>query len=140
MTSKREEVIDLIRDAGFGFLATVDGNQPRVRPMMPYLTDEGDLLLALLAHSRTIANVKKNPLVEICYVDRKMSLCRIAGKAAISQDLEKKEIVWNNVPMLRQYFSGPQDQNFVLLEITTNSAEFMTPAQKTPEVVNLKES
>src|SRR3989338_8472382 len=122
----KEEIIDLIKDAGFGFLATTEGEQPRVRPMMPYLTDEGDFLLALLSHSRTIPQVKKNPLVEMCYVDRKMCYCRLTGKAKISTNLEKKEVVWNNIPMLRQYFSGPQDQNFVLLEIETVTAEAMS--------------
>ncbi len=133
----KEEVIDLIRDAGFGFLATLDGKQPHVRPMMPYLTEEGDLLLALLSHSRTISQIQKNPQVEICYVDRKMEFCRVQGKASVSEDLEKKELVWNNVPMLRQYFSGPADENFKLIEIKTESVEAMTPQQKAPDVLNL---
>ncbi len=134
----KEEAIDLIKDAGFGFLATTQGKQPRVRPMMPYLTDDGDLLLALLPQSRTISQVKENPLVEICYVDRKMCYCRVSGKAAISEDPEKKESVWNNVPMLRQYFSGPQDPKFVLIEIKTEAAEAMSPTQKAPDFLSLK--
>ena len=134
----KEEVIDLIKDAGFGFLATTDGNQPKVRPMMPFLTEDGELLLALLSHSRTIPQIQKNPLVEICYVDRKMCFCRITGKAIISSNLEKKETVWNNVPMLRQYFSGPQDPNFTLSEIDIISAEAMSPWQKKPDFISFK--
>lgn len=134
----KEEVIDLIKDTGFGFLATTEGNQPRVRPMMPYLTEDGDLLLALLSRSRTIQQTKENPLVEICYVDRKMAYCRLSGKAKISDDAEKKTIVFNNIPMLRQYFSGPEDQNFVLMEIEVSDCEAMTPAQREPQKVNLK--
>ena len=134
----KDDAIDLIKDAGFGFLATTEGKQPRVRPMMPYLTDDGDLLLALLSHSRTISQVKENPIVEICYVDRKMAFCRVTGKGSISDDLEKKEIVFNNIPMLRQYFSGPQDPNFTLIEIKTESAEAMTPSQKSPDSLKLK--
>ena len=134
----KDQVIDLIKDAGFGFLATTEGKQPKVRPMMPYLTDEGDLLLALLEQSRTIPQIKENPLVEICYVDRKMSYCRISGVAKISDDLEKKEVVWNSIPMLRQYFSGPQDSKFVLLEINTKTVEAMSPTQRTPDILTLK--
>ncbi len=134
----KDEAIDLIKDAGFGFLATTEGKQPRVRPMMPCLTEEGNLLLALLANSRTISQAKENPLVEICFVDRKMCFCRITGKASVCNDIEKKEIVWNNVPMLRQYFSGPQDQKFILLEIDTNTIEAMSRTQKTPDVLTLK--
>src|SRR3990167_9074098 len=98
----KEEVIDLIRDSGFCMLATTEGKQPRVRPMMPYLTEDNQLLLALLGRSRTIQQAKDNPLVELCFVDRKMWYCRISGKATISDDKFKKTILWNNIPMLKQ--------------------------------------
>lgn len=130
----KDEAIDLIRDAGFGYLATVEGNQPRVRPMMPYLTEDLELLVALLGRSRTLAQVKQNPLVEVCFVDRKMWYCRIAGKATISDDSAKKQILWENIPMLKQYFGGIDDPNFHLIEIDILDAEAMTPHQKTPDM------
>ena len=133
----KEQVIDLIRDAGFGLLATTDSNQPRVRPMMPYFTENGELLVALLSRSRTINEIKKNPLVEICYVDRKMWYCRVSGKAKLSNDKDKKQILWDNIPMLKQYFGGIDDPNFNLLEIEINETEAMTPHQKTPEKIKL---
>jgi len=133
----KEEVIDLIRDAGFCLLATVEDGRPKVRPMMPYLTDDNQLLLALLGRSRTIKQVKNNPKVELCFVDRKMWYCRIAGTASISDDKEKKEILWSNIPMLKQYFGSPEDANFVLVLIEINEVETMTPHQKEPEMVTL---
>jgi uncharacterized pyridoxamine 5'-phosphate oxidase family protein len=129
----KEEAIDIIRDAGFGFLSTMDGDQPRVRPMMPYLAEDNELLLALLGRSRTIEDIKKNPRIEICFVDRKMSYCRIVGKAQISTDPQKKELVFNVIPMLRQYFSSPQDPNLVLAIIAIERIEVMTPYQSSPE-------
>jgi general stress protein 26 len=133
----RDEAIDIIRDAGFGFLATTEDNQPHVRPMMPYYTEDGQLLVALLGRSRTISEIQKNPMVEICYVDRKMWYCRVTGKAKLSEDQSKKEILWENIPMLRQYFGGSDDPNFKLLEIEIIKAEGMTPHQKQPENVQL---
>ena len=136
--AKKNWIIDLIKDAGYGCLGTLEDNQPRVRPMMPYLSDEGQFLLAVLSHSRTIKQVQKNPNVEMCYIDRKMCFCRIAGTAVVSEDLGKKEIVWNYIPMLRNYFSSPADSNYVLLEIDTDTIETMTPAQKAPDQVQFK--
>ena len=132
----QEEAIDLIRDAGFCLLATAQDDQPRVRPMMPYLTDDNQILLALLGRSRTIRQVKNNPKVELCFVDRKMWYCRIAGTGTISDDKEKKEILWDNIPMLKQYFGGPEDSNFVLMVIEINEVETMTPHQKEPEMIS----
>ncbi|OGX20702.1 MAG: hypothetical protein A2Y04_05055 [Omnitrophica WOR_2 bacterium GWC2_45_7] len=137
MLKIKDEIIDLIRDAGFGFLATTDDNQPRVRPMMPYLTEDGQLLIALLPRSRTIQQIKKNPLIEMCFVDRKMWYCRITGKASLSNDKEKKEVIWNNIPMLRQYFGGPQDTNFYLLIVEIQNIETMTPHQKIPDLIKI---
>ena len=133
----KEEAIDIIRDAGFGFFATAEGNQPHVRPMMPYLTEEGELLLALLGRSRSIAQIKANGNVEVCFVDRKMWYCRVTGTAEISNDVSKKEIVFENVPMLRQYFAGPQDPNYHLAVITIKSIEAMTPHSRLPEQIAL---
>ena len=135
---RKNWIIDLVKDAGFGCLATVEGNLPKVRPMMPHLTDDGKLLLAVLSHSRTIPQIKQNPKIEMCYIDRKMCFCRISGTARVSEDLEKKEVVWNNIPMLRNYFSGPADKNYVLLEIDSNTIETMTPAQKAPDQVQFQ--
>ena len=135
---KKNWIIDLIKDAGFGCMASLEGDQPRVRPMMPHLTDNGELLLAVLSRSRTINQIKENPRVEICYIDRKMYYCRITAIAKVSSNLDKKEIVWNNIPMLRQYFSGPNDPTYVLIEIDSNSIESMTPAQKAPDIHSFK--
>lgn len=132
-----EEAIDIIRDAGFGYLATLEGNQPRVRPMMPYLTEEGELLLAMLGRSRTINQIKANSKVEVCFVDRKMWYARVTGTASLSNDLDKKKLVFENVPMLRQYFAGPEDPNYHLAIITINAVEAMTPHGRNPEQIVL---
>ena len=135
----KDDALDIIADAGFGFLATSEDGQPYVRPMMPYLTEDNDFILALLGRSRTIEHIKSNPRVEFCFVDRKMSYCRVAGKAVLSTDPEKKQAVFNGIPMLRQYFSGPQDENFVMAEVTIDRVEAMTPHQKTPIQIIWKE-
>ena len=133
----KEEIIDLIRDAGFSTLCTIEDNHPRGRPMMPYLTDDGKLIVALLSRSRTIPQIKKNPSVEICYVDRKMWYCRIAGKASISDNKNYKKILWNNIPYLKQYFGSIEDPNFILMEIQIKSVEAMTPHQREPEIIDI---
>jgi uncharacterized pyridoxamine 5'-phosphate oxidase family protein len=76
--------IDLVRDAGYGILATIEDNQPKVRPMMPYLDEDGHLLIAVLPNSRTIQQIQKNSKVEMCFVDRKMNFARVSGNAQIS--------------------------------------------------------
>ncbi len=134
---EKEEAIDIIRDAGFGFFATAEGDQPRVRPMMPYLSEDGELLLALLGRSRTINQIKANSKIEVCFVDRKMWYCRATGTAKLTDDVSKKQTVFENVPMLRQYFAGPEDPNFYLAIIDITAVEAMTPHSRNPEQIPL---
>jgi general stress protein 26 len=105
----------MVLDAGMGYLATCDGDQPRVRAMMPILRDDGTLLAATFPHTQKVPQIKKNPQFEICFVDRKLSHCRFEGKAAVSDDKALKEELWDKQMMLRQFFSGPADPNFILL-------------------------
>lgn len=134
----KEEVVDLINDAGYCVLATVDDLKPKVRPMMPYLTDDGNFLLAVLSNCRTILQIGKNENVEMCFIDRKMRFARISGKANISNNLEKKLIVWENIPMLRQYFTGSDDKNLILIEIVPDKIEVRTPQNKEAEIIVFK--
>jgi len=66
-----------------------------------------------------------------------MWYCRISGKGQITDNKENKEMVWNNIPMLRQYFGSPDDPNFHLLEISLDQVEVMTPHQKEPDFISI---
>ena len=133
----KDDALDIISDAGFCILGTTEGNQPRVRPLAPYYdADDNKLLISLVPGSRAKEQVKQNPLVELCFVDKKMSFCRLSGNAAISDSISKKELIWNNVPVLKQYFQGPEDPNFSLMEVSVSNAEVMTQASHKPEAVS----
>ena len=76
----KDDVLDIISDAGYCLFATVEGKQPRVRPLAPYYNSENNtLLVSLVPGSRAIKQIQENPLVELCFVDRKMSFCRISS-------------------------------------------------------------
>jgi general stress protein 26 len=113
-----EIVKQMVLDAGMGYLATVDGDQPRVRTMIPILKDDGRLLMATFSNTKKLGQIAKNSKVEICFVDRKLSHCRIEGRASVSGDQALKEELWNKQLMLRQFYSGPEDPNFILIVVS----------------------
>lgn len=125
-----EIIKQMVLDAGMGYLATCDGDQPRVRTMMPIMRDDGKLLMATSPETKKIGQIQKNPKVEICFVDRKLSHCRIEGKAVVSTDAALKEELWNKQMMLRQFFSGPGDANFVLIVLAPTKIGMMNIGEK----------
>lgn len=126
--------LDVIRqmvlDSGMGYLATCEADQPRVRAMMPIFKDDGRLLAATFPHTKKVGQIAKNPKIEICFVDRKLSHCRIEGRAVVSTDKALKDELWNKQMMLRQFFSGVEDPNFILIVITPTKIGMMNIGDK----------
>lgn len=112
-----DEVKQMIKDAGLGYMATVEGNEPRVRPLMPAMFNDGTLLAATAKDSPKLSQLEKNNNYEMCFVDKKLSQVRIRGKVTLSDDIKKKEWLANAVPMLRSYFPTADDPNYVLMEL-----------------------
>ncbi len=110
-----DEVKQMIKDAGLGYMATVDGNEPRVRPLMPAVFNDGTILAATGKGSPKLAQLEKNNHYEICFIDKKLSQVRIRGVVSFSEDIKKKEWLANAVPMLRSYFPTADDPNYVLM-------------------------
>ncbi len=131
----KQEVLDLIQDSGYGFLATTEENQPRVRPVAPYVSEDGRVLMAIMSHSRSLKQIEANPRVELCFVDRKMDFCRITGEAKINNDPQVRQLIWDNQPQLKQYAGGPDDQIFQTLEVSTTHIEAMTPNDRQPQII-----
>jgi general stress protein 26 len=125
-----ETIKQMVLDAGMGYLATCEGDQPRVRAMMPILRDDGTLLAATFPWTQKVGQLGKNPKVEICFVDRKLSHCRIEGRAQISPDKALKEELWEDQLMLRQFFTGVDDPNFILIVLSPTKIRMMNIGEK----------
>ena len=61
--------LGVVRSAKFPRLATIDGNQPRLRPVSPVKTDGFMVYVANLRSYGKTAEITANPKVELCYVD-----------------------------------------------------------------------
>ena len=53
----------------FPYLATIDGDQPRLRPVSPVRTDGFAVYVANLRGYHKTVEIAANPKVELCYLD-----------------------------------------------------------------------
>src|SRR5438552_8643234 len=70
----------------FPDLATIDGDQPRVRPVSPVRSDHFTVYVANLRSYHKTAEIEANPRVELCYLAPNHDQVRITGTAEIVQD------------------------------------------------------
>src|SRR4051812_17380480 len=70
----------------FPYLATIDGDQPRLRPISPVKTDGFTVYVANLRAYHKTVEIAANPKVELCYLDDHHDQVRITGVAEVVSD------------------------------------------------------
>ncbi|MDB5321941.1 MAG: hypothetical protein JWN40_3572 [Phycisphaerales bacterium] len=117
----------VLQNDRFPVLATIDGDQPRVRPVSPVRTDE-DTFVIYVANMRfyaKTAQIAANPKVELCYMDDHHNQLRITGVADILTDRPLLEEIWNTNPLMRQYLGSLDNPQLIVYRITPNKVRYM---------------
>src|ERR1700756_38944 len=95
--------LGVITAGRFPYLATIDGDQPRLRPISPVRTDGFTVYVANLRSYHKTVEIQANPRVELCYLDDHHDHVRITGVAEVVSDQETLQEIWDANPLLRQY-------------------------------------
>src|SRR5207249_10473793 len=70
----------------FPYLATIDGDKPRLRPVSPVKTDGFTVYVANLRNYHKTVEIEANPKVELCYLDDHHDQVRITGIVEVITD------------------------------------------------------
>ena len=108
-----EEVWKFLKECGTYYLATMDGDQPRVRPFGTAEIFEGKLYIQTGKKKDVSKQIQKNPKVEICaFKDGKW--IRITGKLVRDDRLEAKVDMLDKNPGLKRMYAADDDNTEVL--------------------------
>lgn len=108
-----KEVYDFLKECGTYYLATVDGDKPRVRPFGTVDIFEGKLYIQTGKVKPTSRQIRLNPNVEICAFKDGRWL-RLSGKLVSDDRREAKKHMLDNYPELRGMYSEDDDNTEVL--------------------------
>lgn len=109
----------------FPTLATVDGDQPRVRPVSPVRTEGFTVYVANLRSYHKTGEIAANPKVELCYLDDRHDQVRITGVAETLTDRVVLQEIWDANPLLRQYLGSIDNPALIVYRIRPSSVRFM---------------
>jgi len=115
----------VIRADRFPYLGTMDGDQPRVRPVSPVRTDRFTVYVANLRAYHKTAEIAANPKVELCYLDDKHDQVRITGVAEVVADRPLLQEIWDSNPLLRQYLGSIDNPELIVYRIRPLRVRFM---------------
>ncbi len=108
-----QEVLDFLKAAGTYYLATVEGNQPRVRPFGTAAIFEDKLYIQTGKVKEVSKQIQANNLVEICAFTEGKWL-RVSGKLVRDDRYEAKAYMLDQYPNLKAMYSAEDDNTEVL--------------------------
>lgn len=127
--SLKDKVWGHFKDMQAVFLATTDGDQPKVRPVTLICFDNR-LWIGTGTQSAKIKQIKKDKKVEFCLFlkeDKVNGYIRGTGDAIIVQDNDTRKLLSDNMSYFKNFWKGPDDPNYTLLEIVIKEIEYLKP-------------
>ena len=121
-----QEVHDFLKKCGVYYLATVEGDQPRVRPFGTIDIFENKLYIQTGKVKEVSKQIQANSKVEMCAFADGVWV-RIAGKLVRDDRVEAKKHMLDGYPDLKTMYSAEDDNTEVLYfeEATATFSSFM---------------
>ena len=117
--------LSVVQTDRFPYLATMDGDQPRLRPVSPVKTDRFTVYVANLRRYHKTTEIEGNPKVELCYLDDKHNQVRITGVVEVVAERAVLQEIWDSNPLLRQYLGSIDNPELILYRIKPARVRYM---------------
>lgn len=121
----RLAALEVLRADPFPMLASLDGDQVRVRPVSPVRTDEFTVYVASMRSSHKTNEIDTNSKVELCYLSEGHDQVRITGIAENVTDSAVRQNIWDSNPLLRAYLKSVDNPEFILYRVVPNAVRYM---------------
>ena len=133
-----EMVKNFMKDVGWGFLATSDGNKTGVRPMGSCVWMGNELWAATTDGTEKIMQLRKVPYAEYCFSDSEGKHVRIAGPCTVSTNNDDKLKLYEAVPILKKYIKDPAEPQYVVIRMKLERVRLMAEAGKGYEDIEVQ--
>ena len=120
-----ERALAVIAADRFPYLATIDGGQPRVRPVSPVRTDGFTAYVANLRAYGKTAEIAANPRVELCYLDDRHDQVRVTAVAEVVTDRALLEEIWQANALLRRYLGSLDNPELIVYRMRPTRVRYM---------------
>jgi uncharacterized pyridoxamine 5'-phosphate oxidase family protein len=107
-----QKVYDFLKKAGTYYIATVEGDQPRVRPFGTVNIFDGKLYIQTGKKKNCVKQIEANPKVEICAMSGG-SWIRVAATLVEDPRIEAQQSMLDAYPSLQGMYKAGDGNNVV---------------------------
>ena len=120
------KVNDFLSETGVFFLATVDGDQPKLRPLGSHVEIGGKVIFSVGDFKDVYRQMLANPKVEIAACKPDGHWLRYTGRAVFDDDPRIVEILLNAMPNLRDIYNEETGHKLMLFHLEDATAVEIT--------------
>ncbi len=129
-----KKVYDFLKEAETYYLATVDGDQPRVRPFGTVNIFEDKLYIQTGKGKAVNEQIKSNSKVELCTM-KGDEWIRVSGTLVADDRVEAGEAMLDSYPNLRNMYTTGENGNSVVYYFKDATA-VIASFSHAPEIIN----
>ena len=128
-----KECVDFANGHPLCYVATVEGDQPRVRPLLMWFAAAEGFYFCGLAPKKVWDQLRINRKVEVCFFNNAADFkdavsLRVSGRVEFVEDVELKKRLLHDRAMYASYGSGrPEDPAYPVIRIAHGEAWAWTP-------------
>ena len=127
---------DFLDQAGIFFLATVDGDQPKLRPLGAHIEKDGKEYFTVGDFKPVYRQMVSNPKVEIsAFVPKDMKWLRYTGKAVFTDDDAVREQVFEKLPHLRKAYAPETGRKMMIFTLEEATAKIIDMAGNEEKII-----
>jgi uncharacterized pyridoxamine 5'-phosphate oxidase family protein len=113
---------EYLNETGVFFLATEDGNQPRIRPLGAHLEMDGKILFGVGDFKAVYRQMQANPQVEIVACKQNGHWLRYTGTAVFETDEKYAEAMLDAAPNLRNIYNEQTGNKMAVFHLENATA------------------
>lgn len=125
-----EEILNYLRECQTFFLATVEGDQPRVRPFGAVAEFEGKLYFVTNNQKKVFQQLTANPRIEISSMNNGTWLRLEATAVHDDRKAAREKMLAENLSLIRMYTADDGKMEVLYLKDATATISSFTAAPK----------
>ena len=135
----KEEALQYFKDVQFACLGTMDGEQPRIRPMT-VIYRENKLWFGTGSESSVTKEIKANNKIELCKmlnVNHEIGSIRLTGTASLIEDKTIADQLRKCCPFFADYWKTRDNAELQLIEIKIEEIKLTKPGEFSARTIKM---
>ncbi len=128
-----KKVYDFLKQANTYYIATMDGDQPRVRPFGTVCIFEDKLYIQTGKGKSVAEQIARNPKVELCAM-KDGEWIRVSAELVEDDRTEAQEAMLNDYPSLRAMYTTGKEGNTIVYYLSGAKAVISSFTHE-PEII-----